>query len=37
MDVTLKDKTHLTITLRTWDGCNWSPDIAGGRVGDVAT
>ena len=29
MNVTLKDKTPLTITLRTWDGCNWSPDIAG--------
>lgn len=26
MNVTLKDKTHLTITLRTWDGCNWSPE-----------
>lgn len=29
MDVTLKDGTCLAITLRTWDGCNRSPDIAG--------
>lgn len=29
MDVTLKDGTCLAITLRTWDGCNWSPDVAG--------
>lgn len=29
MIVTLQDGTRLTITLRTWDGCNWSPDIAG--------
>ena len=28
MDVTLKDGTHLQITLRAWDGCNWSPDVA---------
>lgn len=29
MIVTLKDSTRLTVTLRTWDGCNWSPDVAG--------
>lgn len=29
MIVTLKDVTRLTITLRTWDGYNWSPDVAG--------
>lgn len=29
MIVTLKDGTRLTVTLRTWDGCNWSPDVAG--------
>lgn len=29
MDVTLKDGTRLTVTLRTWDGYNWSPDVAG--------
>ena len=29
MIVTLKDGTRLTVTLRTWDGYNWSPDVAG--------
>lgn len=29
MDVTLKDGTCLTVTLRTWDGANWMPDCAG--------
>lgn len=29
MIVTLKDNTHLRITLRAWDGYNWSPDVAG--------
>lgn len=29
MDVTLKDGTRLTVTLRTWDGANWMPDCAG--------
>lgn len=29
MIVTLQDGMRLMITLRTWDGCNWSPDIAG--------
>ena len=29
MDVTLQDSTRLTLTLRTWDGYNWLPDIAG--------
>lgn len=29
MIVTLQDGTRLMITLRIWDGCNWSPDIAG--------
>ncbi len=29
MNVTLTDGTRLIVTLRTWDGCNWSPDIAG--------
>lgn len=37
MIVTLQDSIRLMITLRTWDGCNWSPDIAGGRVGNMAT
>lgn len=37
MIVTLQDGTRLTLTLRTWDGYNWLPDIAGGRVGNVAT
>lgn len=29
MIVTLKDGTRLTVTLRTWDGYNWSPNVAG--------
>lgn len=29
MIVTLQDGTRLTVTLRTWDGYNWAPDIAG--------
>lgn len=29
MIVTLKDGTRLTVTLRTWDGYNWSPAVAG--------
>lgn len=29
MIVTLQDGTRLTVTLHTWDGYNWSPDIAG--------
>lgn len=29
MIVTLKDDTRLTVTLRTWDGYNWLPDVAG--------
>lgn len=29
MIVTLQDGARLTLTLRTWDGYNWSPDIAG--------
>lgn len=28
MIVTLKDGTRLTVTLRTWDGYNWSPNVA---------
>lgn len=29
MIVTLQDGIRLMITLRTWDGYNWSPDVAG--------
>lgn len=29
MDVTLKNGTHLAITLRTWDGAIWLPDCSG--------
>lgn len=29
MNVTLRDGTQYVITLRTWDGYNWSPDVAG--------
>lgn len=29
MNVTLTDGTRLTVTLRTWDGYNWSHDVAG--------
>lgn len=29
MIVTLQDGTRLTVTLRTWDGYNWSPAVAG--------
>lgn len=29
MIVTLKDNTHLQITLRAWDRANWMPDCAG--------
>lgn len=36
MDVTLKDGTCLAITLRTWDGYNWSLD-SRGSAGNLAT
>lgn len=29
MNVTLKNGKQFIITLRAWDGCNWSPNVAG--------